>query len=199
MKYKLARGGVYFSWQGEGHLSGLPMVFLRLAGCSVGCPECDTDYRATGESVSAAALALAVLAAFPKPVRDRWCWITGGEPADRDLVPLVSALSDHGIKVAVATSGSKPIHAPVDWLSVSPHGRCLAQRFGNEIKLVPGLNGLDPFDWIAENPDDTTNFWFRYVQPLDGSEESKAACLAFVKLHPNWGLTVQTHKFWSLA
>lgn len=199
MGYKLAPHGVFFTRQGEGHLSGLPMVFVRLAGCSVGCPECDTDYAVSGPPIEAATVASKVIEAYPPTVVDRWAWITGGEPADRDLTPLVAALSSLGVKVAVATSGSKPIHVPVDWLSVSPHGGYLAQRFGNEIKLVPGLNNLDPFKWIESNPDSTTEFWFRYVSPLWGNEKSRQTCLEFVARYPSWGLTMQQHKFWGIA
>lgn len=202
MTYALAPNGIFWSIQGEGHLTGLPMVFVRLAGCSVGCAECDTDY-----SVSARLTANEIATRceeLTSGIRDPWAWITGGEPTDHDLLSLISALKSRGFSVAVATSGVRKVLPPVDWLSVSPHRSCcithskLAQSFGNEVKLVPGLNGLDPFRWIQQNPDSATDFWFRYLQPLAGNERSKSLCLAFVREHPNWGLTLQSHKVWGL-
>jgi organic radical activating enzyme len=72
MNYPLAPEGVFRTIQGEGALLGLPMVFVRLAGC----PLCDTDYR-FAERVSEEVIALRVLA-LRKPV-DWGVWITGGE------------------------------------------------------------------------------------------------------------------------
>lgn len=191
----LAKQGVFHTVQGEGHLTGQPMTFVRLAGCSVGCPACDTDYRAA-ETVGVDALAERILESFPDDVRDRWVWITGGEPADQDLSPLVRRLHRAGIAVAVATSGVKRVVAPVDWLSVSPHG-LLSQRYGNEVKIVPGLNGLDARSWIAQN-DGTIDFWLRFLQPLHGDEKGLSECLALRERFPHWGLSLQAHKIWGL-
>lgn len=191
----IANEGVFHTVQGEGHLSGQPMTFIRLAGCSVKCPGCDTDYKFAGR-MSESDIANWVANETPSSIRDKWAWITGGEPADQDIAPLIRALRSKGFAVAVATSGTKRITAPVDWLSVSPHGR-LVQRYGNEIKIVPFLNGLDAEKWIREN-DDTIDFWLRFLQPLDGDDDSRAECLRLQSLFPHWGLTLQTHKIWGL-
>ena len=75
----LAPQGVFRTIQGEGVLLGVPMVFVRLAGCSVGCPECDTDYsiaeRATVEEIARRAID-----ADPSLA---WAWITGGAWVER--------------------------------------------------------------------------------------------------------------------
>jgi organic radical activating enzyme len=199
MKYAIAPHGIFWSLQGEAHLRGFQMAFLRLAGCSVGCPGCDTDYtvnrRMTVDQI------VVELAAVTPPSRDRWVWITGGEPADRDLVPLIRGLRSAGHAVAVATSGKHRIIPPVDWLSVSYHG-CypLLQKYGSEIKLVDGLNGMNFDDFLAEYPDDQTDFAYRYVQPLwrDGAEcpDSVRRCVAWLRDHPNWSMSRQDHKLW---
>lgn len=201
-RYPLSPHPIFWSYQGEAHLRGFGMVFLRLAGCSVGCAECDTDYR-VAEIDTAESIAARVLAAFPR-VRDRWVWITGGEPCDHDLKPLLKQLSLIGVSTCVATSGKHRHIPPCDWLSVSYHGGYpLKQAYGSEIKIVPGLNGLDPWKFIKDYPDDQTDFMYRYVQPLciDGAEceKSKQTCLDFVKDNPNWSLSRQDHKFWGLA
>jgi organic radical activating enzyme len=143
-----------------------------------------------------------MVAVTPKASRDRWAWLTGGEPTDHDLAPLLRGLRAAEFSTALATSGVRRFIPPVDWLSVSPHGNALMQRYGSEIKLVDGLGGLDLERWYAENPDDTTDFMYRYVQPLsiDGVESpaSLKRCLEFVRARPNWSLSRQDHHYWSV-
>jgi organic radical activating enzyme len=150
--------------------------------------------------------------AMPGGLRERWVWITGGEPYDRDLHELLRWFRIHNFSIAVATSGVHRAIEPVDWLSVSPHDYELVQRFGAEIKLVEGLNGMDLELWLAENPDDTLDFFMRYVQPMseaipdhrnpDGTfyedVASYASCMKFLERHPNWSLSRQDHHRWNL-
>jgi organic radical activating enzyme len=119
---------------------------------------------------------------------------------------LISELRNHDYRIAVATSGAKPVSAPVDWLSVSPHttGK-LAQTFGHELKLVDGLHEilLESSDTAKLYLTDGLDFWFRYVQPLtrgDGSEdpESLARCMAFLRSHSGWALSRQDHRVWGV-
>lgn len=192
----LAADGVFHTLQGEGHLLGQPMTFVRLAGCSVGCAGCDTDYRKVRRA-SVDEIMEEIRQSMPiARVREPWVWITGGEPADQDIAPLVRALKRDRFSVAVATSGIKRISVPVDWLSVSPHG-ALSMRWGNEIKIVPGLNGLDAERWIAEN-DATIDFWLRFLQPLEGDDDSIEKCLWLQSCYPHWGVTLQAHKIWNV-
>jgi organic radical activating enzyme len=144
MKYPLAPNGIFSTIQGEGIMLGVPMVFVRLAGCSVGCKECDTDYSVSERSK-------------PDEIAERvaevsgksdWVWITGGEPTDHDLVPLFAALRRGGFRIAVATAGTRLVPQGscwdgVDFLSVSPHSvSSWMQKSGSQINIVPGLNGL---------------------------------------------------------
>ncbi len=188
----------FWTIQGEGHLTGQGMVFLRFAGCSVGCAGCDTNYTArlrfTPEQVTEL-----VLRGFPSEIhgRNRWVWLTGGEPTDRKLDPLLKLFAEAGLSVALATSGVRPVRNPVDWLSVSPHTLNLAQTWGNEVKIVPGLNGLDPWSWL-EAWDSKLNFWLRYFQPLDGDPESLEVCKELWRSYPHWGISLQAHKVMGL-
>ncbi len=200
--YNIAPNGVFWSIQGEAHLRGFQMAFLRLAGCSVGCPRCDTDYSVYSKH-NAEELADMVIDVFPEGYRDRWVWITGGEPYDRPMRPLIAEFRKRGLSIAVATSGKHRAIESVDWLSVSYHGGYpLAQKYGHEIKLIDGLNGLDLWKFLEDYPDDQTDFWYRYVQPLsaNGVEDrgSLERCLEFVSEHPNWALSRQDHVYWGL-
>ena len=203
MKYPLAPKGVFWSLQGEGHLRGFQMCFLRLAGCSVGCVECDTDYSVASKH-SAEDLATLCDEATPQGALDRWVWITGGEPADHDLRPLIAALRAKRFSVAVATSGHKRVIPPVDWLSVSPHNPDkVMQVYGSELKLVDGLGGLSLEDCLKRLP--WRGAMYRYVQPLwdvanDCEDDtSLQRCLEFLKAHPDWSLSRQDHKHWGVA
>jgi 7-carboxy-7-deazaguanine synthase len=82
--YPLAPDGVFWTLQGEGALQGEPMAFVRLAGCSVGCAQCDTDYRVS-RRLTCEEIVEEVRAVVPPAFVWPWVWITGGEPTDHDL------------------------------------------------------------------------------------------------------------------
>jgi len=202
--YPLAPNGVFWTIQGEGHLRGFQMAFIRLAGCSVGCAGCDTDYS-VHEKVSVEKIVDRVLDVMPERDRDQWVWITGGEPTDHDLRPLLSALKKLGLSTAVATSGAKRLIPPVDWLSVSPHSTSpsgFLQRYGNEVKIIDGLNGLN-LDHFNDEWGNEIDFMYRYVQPLSVDKKEDPAslerCLRFLRMNPRWALSRQDHHYWGVA
>ena len=206
MIYPLANNNgqdpVWWSIQGEAHLRGFQMAFIRLAGCDVNCKGCDTDYS-FGQKMFAKNIVEWCSEITPKTCRDKWVWITGGEPSIHDLRPLLLELSKAGFATAVASSGNHRIIPPIDWLSISPHDPSKwVQTYGNEVKIVPGLNGFDIDDFLNTHPDSQTDFMYRYVQPLWNMEkdcedrESLKACIQFLKHNPNWSLSRQDHKFW---
>ena len=147
----LVRNGIFSTIQGEGDLLGTPMHFIRLAGCSVGCPECDTDYRVS-ERLSVAE----IIERLQRLPRLAWVWITGGEPTDHPLGNLIAALHRERYNVALATAGVRTecrdgwkVHVEritngVNFLSVSPHfaDDRWKLRTGSQLNAVIGLNGL---------------------------------------------------------
>lgn len=206
--YALAPNAIFWSVQGEGSLAGEPMVFVRLAGCSVGCEQCDTDYRVA--SRMPAHDITRQVASLMTPAT-RWVWITGGEPTDRDLRPLLAALRRiPDLKVAVATSGHKMLCPPhcgleIQHLSVSPHNLdAWVQRRGDDLKLIPGLNGLRLAGVESRLATDLANLhqWFTeyFVQPMwdnrkDAPDpDSLQQCLEWIRRHPNWRVSGQIHK-----
>lgn len=203
MKYPIAPNGIFKTIQGEGALLGTPMVFVRLAGCSIGCAACDTDYRVS-ERLTANEIRQQVERLTPKG--QLWTWITGGEPTDHNLWPLFEELRLIGL-IAVATSGHGSFRGVVpmaDFLSVSPHSGKpdqLAITMGSQINLVPGLNGLSLADWEGFNPKNfkyggyVTPFWYTPGERM----ERVAECVAFVERNPGFKLGIQAHKFWGLA
>jgi 7-carboxy-7-deazaguanine synthase len=205
--YPLAPQGVFATIQGEGVMLGVPMVFVRLAGCPVGCPECDTNYT-VAERVSASEIMRRIVAVGS---RVKWVWLTGGEPTIHDLPVLVTEIRRYGFRIALATSGINPvqrgfarIYPPggVDFVSVSPHtaGPEWVQRRGDQLNVVPGLNGLKLADFKGLN---LSGFSHKFVTPCwynaaDRMERVRE-CVEWVNAHPDWQLGIQAHKFWGLA
>lgn len=194
--YPLAPQGVFRTVQGEGVLLGVPMVFVRLAGCSVKCGGCDTDYS-EHSTWSLDAIGDAVRACRGNA---EWVWVTGGEPADHELWPLLEVARLNG-RVALVTSGRKSLGAGsrlIDFLCVSPHGKPeqLVLRRGSQVNLVPGLGGTRLRDWEAF---DFSGFEHRWVTPFDRDAGTVTECLGWVANHDGWRVGCQAHKNWGVA
>lgn len=200
-EYSYPVAAVFKSLQGEGHFVGYPCVFIRLAGCSVtGCSirgECDEAPWKMTEKVAAAALARRAwqMAASGIAV------ITGGEPTDHDLVPLVDLLHSYGMRVHLETSGVRSLDGiPIEWLTVSPKVPDYAQRSGHTLKVVvrPGW-GWDEITAL----DRETTFFHRYLQPLtlpDGSNNlpEVITLLTTGSTGARWALSTQAHRIWGV-
>lgn len=209
--YPVARNAVFRTVQGEGALCGTPMIFVRLGGCSVGCPGCDTDYR-TAARMTAGEIRDAVKGMLHGGLE--WAWITGGEPLDHDIAPLVEALREAGVeRVCLATAGTRDAArgsrrmGGVDFLSVSPHDPIRwVQRSGDQLNIVPGLNGLSLSDpsLIAAVDSCWKDFSHLFVTPMHDRRgrvdaASLDAALAWVNNRAGWRLGWQAHKQWGVA
>lgn len=199
---------IFKTLQGEGGQAGRVAVFCRFAGCNLwsgreadrataDCRFCDTDFVGTdgengGRFSDAAALADAIAAVWGSDSRARrFVVCTGGEPLLQLDAALVDALHDRGFEIAVETNGTLAAPAGLDWICVSPKaGTALQQRSGAELKLVFPQPGLDPAALLAL---DFTRF---LLQPMDGPDRiaNTEAAVAYCKDHPQWQLSLQTHK-----
>lgn len=199
---------MFYTLQGEGANAGRPAVFCRFAGCNLWsgreedratavCNFCDTDFVGTngdggGKFRTAQDLAAAIATQWPSEKRDRrFVVLTGGEPLLQVDAALVDALHDEGFSIAMETNGTLAPPDGIDWLCVSPKADApLAVSAGQELKLVYPQAGVDPkrFDHLRFD-----NF---YLQPMDGPERvaNTAAAIAYCQQHPQWCLSVQTHK-----
>lgn len=200
---------IFYTLQGEGANAGRPAVFCRFAGCnlwtgreadraSAVCQFCDTDFVGIGPDggrfASADELAAAVAARWPGEHLDRCRPLvvcTGGEPLLQLDAPLVEAFHARGFTVAVETNGTQLPPPGIDWITVSPKARApLRLTHGDELKLV--------FPQEDGPPDRYASLDFRefYLQPMDGPHlpANTRAALAYCLSHPQWRLSVQTHK-----
>jgi len=207
---------IFYTLQGEGANAGRAAVFLRFSGCnlwsgregdraSAVCPFCDTNFVGTdgdggGRFASAGELAAAV--------RRRWLQstpkgdlssvkvtplvvCTGGEPLLQLDEAVVDALHEQGFEVVVETNGTCMPRSGVDWLCVSPKaGAKLVAKAGQELKLVYPQLGIDPAQF------EDLDFPHLYLQPMDGAHAERNTQLAarYCLEHPQWRLSLQTHK-----
>jgi len=203
---------IYYTLQGEGAQTGRPAVFCRFAGCNLWtgreadrasaiCQFCDTEFVGTdgpggGKFTSPIGLARAVYAAWPASGPGRRLVVcTGGEPLLQLDAPLVAALHDVGFEVAVETNGTQEPPATLDWICVSPKaGATLVLRHGHELKLVYPQAGAEPERFTE------LGFQHFFLQPMDGPERERNTRLAidYCLAHPQWRLSLQTHKLLGL-
>lgn len=199
---------IFYTLQGEGSQAGRPAVFCRFAGCNLWsgreedrssaiCRFCDTDFVGTdgtggGRFATAQALAAAVGSYWPAAgMGRRFVVLTGGEPLLQVDADLVDALHAQGFEIAVETNGTIAAPNGIDWLCVSPKaGAALLQRSGHEIKVVVPQTGIDleALDRLA--------FAHKSVQPMDGPDRAANTewAVRWCLDHPNWRLSLQTHK-----
>jgi 7-carboxy-7-deazaguanine synthase (Cx14CxxC type) len=197
---------IFYTLQGEGANTGRAAVFCRFAGCNLWtgreadrataiCDFCDTDFVGIGPDGGKFATAEALTAA----VKERWpanrpnplVVCTGGEPLLQLDQAAVDALHTAGFAVAIETNGTQRPPAGIDWVCVSPKARAdWILREGNELKLVFPQPGLDP------NVLCDLAFEYFFLQPMDGphAEENTRAAVAYCLDHPQWRLSLQTHK-----
>ena len=185
----------FYTIQGEGVHSGKPAYFIRLAGCDVQCWWCDVKESwdesihpkvRTGDIVQRAAETGAKIAV-----------ITGGEPLLHNIEALSIRLREEGLKVHIETSGSSPLSGHLDWITLSPKRfkKPLDEVFPyvDELKVVV-LKNKD-LEWAEENakkcPDEATLL----LQPEWETPSSIGLIVDYVKRHPEWGISLQTHKF----
>jgi 7-carboxy-7-deazaguanine synthase len=193
---------IFHTLQGEGTYAGRAAVFLRFSGCNLWsgreedragaqCRFCDTDFVGGTKYADGASLAEAVAAAWPSGAQDRYVVVTGGEPALQLDEALIAALHGHGFEIGIETNGTRPLPMGIDWVCVSPKaGTELAVTAGHELKLIHPQAGAEPEKYAG------LRFRHWYLQPMDGPDRAAntEACVRYCLTHPQWRLSLQTHK-----
>ena len=202
---------IFYSLQGEGRHTGRAALFVRFAGCNLRCPFCDTDFNSYHEwsedyivtELLAHCIDHGVIGNKPMVV------LTGGEPTLQVDEKFVDMLHEEGFCVAMESNGILPAPQNLDWLTVSPknpqgpHPQPLSQGEGSrvgkrpdEIKIVFDEN-CDPEEILKGLP--LREEPLLYLQPCDTGDAERnrliiARCVEYIKRHPQWRLSLQTHK-----
>ena len=184
---------LFYSLQGEGYHTGTAAIFIRLSGCNLHCPFCDTLHE-NGTEMSEEQIVEQV-AVWPST----WVVVTGGEPSLQLTASLVESLHRIGKKVAVETNGTRQLPDNVDWVTLSPKDLFLGPqakvvlRRADEIKVVyDGEHEPDTYSNIEAR--------HRFLQPCDTGDVDRNKSIVqqtveYIKAHPEWRLSLQTHKF----
>jgi 7-carboxy-7-deazaguanine synthase len=212
---------VYATIQGEGAMAGTPMVLIRLQGCGVGCPFCDTRetwlFNDKGNQVDTLKAALGTsprwaelpgseIAAHARLQYGQleWVLLTGGEPAAQNLYDLCLQLAGAGFKIALETSGTERGHlfSKLDWVCVSPKvgmpgGKVVDAEVvyqADELKFVIGRQShLNDVDEFLTNYN-TRPETLISLQPMSQNERATQICLQ-TALERGYRLSLQIHKF----
>ncbi len=212
----------FHSVQGEGYWTGSSAFFIRLAGCDVGCPWCDTKHswpmdrhphRAIDDLVAEA------IAAQPFMVV-----ITGGEPLMHDLTGLTRSLHRSGLRIHLETSGSHPLSGDFDWISLSPKRfkPPLANIYAQAHELKVVIATASDLQWAEEMAQQVTRHQvtrqmahpghvIKLLQPCWGigsetlrqtlpqtlpqKDRPQQLVFDYVLQHSEWRVGLQTHKF----
>lgn len=181
---------IFYSLQGEGHNTGRAAVFVRFNGCNLHCPFCDTDFSHF-ETLTAPEIIRRMQALTPQGEDSPIVVLTGGEPTLQVDSDLLDAIHAAGFPfIAMESNGTKEPPAGLDWLTVSPKEN-VSVRQCSELKVL--FNGTD-------EPDDLgIQATYYYLQPLDAGNETENrrmvdGSIEYIKAHPRWRLSLQTHK-----
>lgn len=209
---------LFYTLQGEGAQSGRAAVFCRFTGCNLwsglekdrlksACPFCDTDFVGTngeggGKFDTATLLAQAILNTWQASTGSApgapYVVFTGGEPLlqlDDDLIHLSH---QHGFEIGVETNGTLIAPNGIDWLCVSPkQSKGLVQDSGDELKLLYPLTHLPPEQF------ESLNFKYFFLQAVDEqydtlNHNNQQAVVDYCLTHPQWRVSLQTHKLLDL-
>jgi organic radical activating enzyme len=189
----------FYTIQGEGFYSGRAAYFVRLAGCDVGCVWCDVK-----ESWNLNEHPLLSIDFIEKEVLESgtdFVVITGGEPAMYDLTTLITRLKSHSIEIAIETSGTYSLLGEIDWYCFSPKKfkEPIEEAFtkANELKVI--ISHPSDFEWAENHALKLAADCKLYLQPEWSKQERFLPLIIdYVKKHPKWRISLQTHKFMNI-
>jgi organic radical activating enzyme len=185
----------FHSIQGEGTWMGVNAFFIRLGGCDIYCSWCDQKETWNGKRYPVHSVA--DLAGMAQKVNPAIVIITGGEPLIYDLMPLTQGLKQLGLKVHLETSGAYAFSGEFDWVTFSPkpfkvpHESIYNQV--NELKVI--IAKPEDLSWAEAQAAKVSPTVLKYLQPEWNTPSSKALIFDYVLNHPQWRMSLQTHKF----
>lgn len=185
----------FYTIQGEGFHTGKAAYFIRTAGCDVNCWWCDV--KESWDEDKHPTVKVGEVVERAKASGASFAVITGGEPLLQDLDPLTYRLKEEGLRTHIETSGSSTLSGYLDWITLSP------KRFKeptdeifpyvDELKVVVLTN--KDLEWAEKNAERCPESTRLLLQPEWERPSSMDLIVDYVKEHPRWGISLQTHKF----
>lgn len=191
--------------QGEGYWTGMPVTLVRLAGCNLRCPFCDTKQSWDVEQGRNLPLAVLVTEVAKMHQAGDIILLTGGEPTLQPMKPLVNALCSLG-PVHLETNGTMPmsLNTFLSWITVSPKpgGALDISTLGraDELKwLVGGEKDVEALlEFLKAYPPTWNELIKVSLQPLSQGKEATKICFDAC-LKYGWRLSIQLQKYIEVA
>lgn len=189
----------FYTIQGEGFNTGKPAYFIRLGGCDMGCSWCDVKESWNADLHPLTSTDEIVKRASSHPAKA--AVITGGEPVMYNLAYLTSELKKRGIMTFIETSGVKPITGQWDWVCLSPKKGSLPVddyfSFANELKVIICNEG--DLKWAELNAKRAHKDCILFLQPeWSVADKMLPSIIEYVKEHPDWNISLQSHKYMNI-
>ncbi|MEG1701044.1 MAG: 7-carboxy-7-deazaguanine synthase QueE [Alistipes sp.] len=186
----------FYTIQGEGFHTGKPAYFIRLGGCDVGCRWCDAKYTWNPKLYPPVAVQTVIERAVSCPAQA--IVITGGEPLLYPLGVLTETLRARGLQIFLETSGTHPFSGCFDWVCLSPKRRQppLSEAFARAHELKVIIETESDFAWAERNAAQVGASCMLFLQPeWSVADQMMPAMVEYVKAHPRWNISIQTHKY----
>jgi len=186
----------FYSLQGEGFHTGEAAYFIRVGGCDVGCQWCDVKESWNADTHPAIATDDIIERAIGFP--GKAVIVTGGEPLNYKLDYLCEQLQIKGIKTFLETSGALPMSGSWDWICLSPKQNIPPQPanflLAGELKII--ISEDADFKWAELNAGKVSTECILYLQPeWSKRNEMMPKIIDYVMLHPQWRISLQSHKY----
>ncbi|HEU4717517.1 MAG TPA: 7-carboxy-7-deazaguanine synthase QueE [Bacteroidia bacterium] len=189
----------FYTIQGEGFHSGKAAYFIRLGGCDVGCHWCDVkeSWDANLHPLTETDSIIRNASSFPSKA----IVVTGGEPSAFNLSRLTSGAKKNGLQTFIETSGAYPLTGEWDWICLSPKKTSppLKENFkkAHELKVI--IYNNDDFRWAEENALNVNSGCLLFLQPeWSRAKQMMPLIVDYVMKHPQWNVSLQTHKFMNI-
>lgn len=189
----------FLSLQGEGFHQGTLAYFIRLAGCDVGCPWCDV--KESWEISEDQKKTVDELVKEVSKSKAKVVIITGGEPLMHDLTMLTAALHKAGFNIHLETSGAYPLTGSFDWITLSPKKfkKALDKIYAHAHELKVVVTNKKDFEWAESEAEKVNGKCLLFLQAeWDRREKQYPAIYSYIVEHPQWKISLQSHKYLGL-
>ncbi len=189
----------FYTIQGEGSYQGHAAYFIRLGGCDVGCVWCDV--KESWDASLHPKLEIENLVLNAKQTGTEIVVITGGEPAMHNLKQLTDTLKNQRLRTHIETSGVYPLTGEWDWICFSPKKfkapHQSIYKTADEFKVI--IYHPSDFEWAQSFTSKLNSKCKLFLQPEWSRQKQMMPLIVdFVKAHPQWKVSLQTHKYMNI-
>jgi len=190
----------FYTIQGEGNFSGTAAYFIRLGGCDVGCTWCDV--KESWDKNVHPQIEIEAMVGYVKNANAKLAVITGGEPCMHNLSELTDQLHEANIQTNIETSGTHPLTGDFDWICFSPKRfkKPLEEFYekADELKII--IFHENDFRWAESHAAKIKKLNCKLLLQPEWDQQATVLpqIIDYVKAHPQWRISLQTHKYMNI-